>query len=330
MAGNDDLIRQLMAQSGAGGGFKLAVPEGMGDFRDKFAAMPYQPGYVPGSMADIVPKDPGGGGGEQQPRLRLPDDRAPPLPAAPAYKPEGMFDLDTALKVQAPPDSRDAAIKKAREALERAGAAAKTPPAPPAATPVLPAETPSQFEGQNTQNPGGKVDQAAFLKQIIPYALEVSKQTGIDPRLVIAQAAHESGWGNAAPGFNYFGIKAGANEPGQELATKEMVDGKLVPTKARFRTYANPQESFKHYAEKMKTTFPGVVAAKSLQEQIIALGKSGYATDSNYLPALAKIIAQLPPEVVAQLTAPAAEPEPDTRARGGPIHDLLATARNYR
>lgn len=106
------------------------------------------------------------------------------------------------------------------------------------------------------------------------HALAVSQATGIDPRIVMAQAGVESDWGNAAPGNNYFGIKG----PGQQLDTTEVVNGQSVPTKASFRTYRSPAESFAGYANLPIIQKAG--RAGDFNSQVAAL--SGYATDPAY------------------------------------------------
>jgi flagellum-specific peptidoglycan hydrolase FlgJ len=348
-----ELVRAYLAQATGAGAGALPVPEGMGDMRAKMLdpvaklrAAALDPNYVGKSTSGIAPgfgaDDSSGGAAQRQPVSPLRFDLQPSPILKGSAADEDMFKFKDYVADKAKDKEKETEAERiARIAVEKlraqAATAPTTPPAPgaPGATPK-PAMTPTQGPDTGEPNPNADpVRRQAFLKMAVPYALEVSKQTGIDPRIVLAQAAHESAWGTAAPGYNYFGVKAGPNEPGQTLATKEMVDGKLVPTQAKFRTYQTPQESFQHYGETLKSKFPGVVAAKSYPEQLIALGKSGYATDTSYLPKLVKTIESLPPEVLAQLNAgnappPAPEPEPDTRARGGAIHDLLAYSRNYK
>ena len=85
--------------------------------------------------------------------------------------------------------------------------------------------------------------QQAFVDRVAPYALEASKATGIDARLIVAQAAVESAWGTAAPGNNYFGIKALGTQPSLSLATTEYYGGSPTAEQARFRTYDDPAAS---------------------------------------------------------------------------------------
>ncbi len=46
----------------------------------------------------------------------------------------------------------------------------------------------------------------AFEDQMGPYAIQAGNATGLDPGVILAQWAEESGWGTAAPGDNYAGI----------------------------------------------------------------------------------------------------------------------------
>ncbi|MGN6768277.1 MAG: glycoside hydrolase family 73 protein [Rhizobiaceae bacterium] len=123
--------------------------------------------------------------------------------------------------------------------------------------------------------------QQSFVDGVMPAALEASKATGIDPRIIVAQAALESGYGQHAPGNNLFGIKGGN---GPELATKEVVNGQPVNTTAQFRQYASPADSVQGYADFINSNprYGDLKAAQGLDAQLQALGASGYATDPAY------------------------------------------------
>jgi|11_taG_2_1085331.scaffolds.fasta_scaffold16966_2 hypothetical protein len=118
-----------------------------------------------------------------------------------------------------------------------------------------------------------------FFSQYAPYAQSVNRSTGIDPRIVLAQAALETGYGRSAPNYNLFGIKG----KGSTQQTKEFVDGKMVSMPQEFRSYGSPEESFKDYASLMSgKRYEGVRSGGTLEDQIAALQKSGYATDPEY------------------------------------------------
>lgn len=127
---------------------------------------------------------------------------------------------------------------------------------------------------------------ADFLNKYSALAQQVGRATGIDPRIVLAQAALETGYGKSAPNFNLFGIKGA----GSTQQTKEFIDGKMVSLPQNFRAYENAQQSFDDYAKLMSgSRYKGVRSGKTLQDQIKALQASGYATDPNYGAKVMKI-----------------------------------------
>lgn len=145
---------------------------------------------------------------------------------------------------------------------------------------------------------GAAPNREAFIQTMTPHALEVAKTTGLDPRLVIAQSALETGYGASAPGNNYFGIKSHGRAGGQVLPTQEAgAGGGLYQTQDSFRTYADPGASARDYADFLKTNsrYQPVLGAKGIDAQIEAMGRSGYATDPNYTAKLRQIVSSLPP-----------------------------------
>lgn len=183
-----------------------------------------------------------------------------------------------------------------------------------------------------------------FIQTYMPYAQEASAMTGIDPSVILAQAAHETGWGRKAPGNNFFGIKGG----GQTFATHEYIGGKRVNMKAGFRRYDNPRDSFLDWAKLMhKPPYAGVLAAETPEEQIKALKAAGYATDPAYVAKLnsvrgmvTQIAGDMSPvtpgaggimDVAALNTAPSSVPDAPTAAQGfapdlGGVRDAPAQA----
>jgi flagellum-specific peptidoglycan hydrolase FlgJ len=119
-----------------------------------------------------------------------------------------------------------------------------------------------------------------FLADLAPIAKEVASELGIDPRIVMAQAILETGWGSKVKGNNFFGIKG----KGQEFTTHEEVDGLMVKQKDEFRTYDSLEDSVRDYGKFLKENkrYKPLLEANSFDEQIEALAGSGYATDSRY------------------------------------------------
>jgi hypothetical protein len=137
---------------------------------------------------------------------------------------------------------------------------------------------------------------ADFYNTYLPYAQDASQRTGLDPRLILAQAALESGWGKHAPGNNMFGIKSHGQAGGNKLATTEYGPNGAYRTSDSFRAYDNPGASFGGYADFMLNNprYKDTMGAQGLEAQAAALGKSGYATDPNYGATVLKIAQGFP------------------------------------
>jgi flagellar protein FlgJ len=143
---------------------------------------------------------------------------------------------------------------------------------------------------------------AAFVQRHDVAAREAERTSGIPAAFMIAQAAHESGWGrheirhaDGTPAHNLFGIKAGAlwKGPVAEVVTTEYVDGKPQRMTQRFRAYASYAESFADYAALMKTQprYQAVLDAGSDARAFAqGLQRAGYATDPRYADKLAGVI----------------------------------------
>ena len=135
-----------------------------------------------------------------------------------------------------------------------------------------------------------------FFSVMMPHAQRVSDRTGIDPRLVLAQAALETGYGKSAPNNNFFGIKSHGRGGGSNLQTKEFEGGRMVTKSQSFRGYSDPGQSFDDYADFLlrNKRYQPVLNAGGLDAQIAAMGNSGYATDPNYASKLAQIAGAAP------------------------------------
>ncbi len=153
---------------------------------------------------------------------------------------------------------------------------------------------------------------ADFVQQHGDAARSAERATGIPAAFMLAQAAHETGWGqkpirhaDGSPSHNLFGIKAGPGWKGPvaEITTTEVVDGQAHKVKAKFRAYASPAESFADYARMMRnspryagmvadtaalaaSTSPGEAASTFAQ----GLQRAGYATDPAYADKLTRVI----------------------------------------
>ena len=170
---------------------------------------------------------------------------------------------------------------------------------------------------------------ADFLASIMPGAIEASKRTGIDPRIIAAQAAHESAWGKHAPGNNFFGIKG----PGQMLGTHEEVGGHNVSVMASFRKYPSMAEGVAGYADFINHNrrYEPFKKAEGLESQLRELGRSGYATDSHYAEKIGAIAGriQVPRNIAAgRPAATVSAPPPRKVSPGVPAGGNMTTAMN--
>ncbi len=144
--------------------------------------------------------------------------------------------------------------------------------------------------------------QTDFLRNHESAARDAEKTSGIPAAFMLAQAAHESGWGgreiqkaDGTSAHNLFGIKAGAGWKGAttEVATTEYIDGEAKRVVAKFRAYASYEESFRDYAKLLKDSprYSGVLAsAGSAHDFAHGLQKAGYATDPAYADKLGRVI----------------------------------------
>ena len=131
----------------------------------------------------------------------------------------------------------------------------------------------------------------AFLMRIAPRAIMVAQELGIDPRIVVAQAALETGWGKSVKGNNLFGIKSHGKADGLMVQTHEVLGGKRQKITDSFRQYESFDDSIEDYGFFVgeNKRYQPMLEADTLDEQITALGKSGYATDPDYAKKIADI-----------------------------------------
>jgi len=143
---------------------------------------------------------------------------------------------------------------------------------------------------------------ATFIQTHTDAAAAAEKETGIPARFMIAQAAHETGWGrkeiknaDGTTSYNLFGMKAGPSWKGAttDITTTEYIGGKAHKVTQTFRAYASYAESFADYASTMKNSprYAAVVASGADANGFAkGLQKAGYATDPSYAAKLAKMI----------------------------------------
>ena len=137
-----------------------------------------------------------------------------------------------------------------------------------------------------------------FLAAMTPVAKEVAADLGISHKIVLAQAAFESGWGKSVKGNNLMGIKSHGEDNSVDFVTHEIVNGKRVKITDSFRQYDSPEDSIRGYGKFLKSNsrYRHFLRAGAENEdaQLSALQTSGYATDPMYAQKLKNIINGLP------------------------------------
>lgn len=155
------------------------------------------------------------------------------------------------------------------------------------------ASLPSHEEMKNFSSPED------FVEKMMPYALKAVEGLGMNPLVLVAQAALETGWGKHVPtNNNYYGIKAGSGwaGPTQELASDEFENGAMVKRNSKFRAYSSVLESMKDYISLITGNDRYQKAAnKSFDPDTYfeEIQKAGYATDPNYAAKLKNIARQI-------------------------------------
>ena len=130
--------------------------------------------------------------------------------------------------------------------------------------------------------PPGQVQ--SFVRQLRPVLVEAGRQLGVSPRILLAHAALETGWGRSVVGNNLFGIKASTSWQGAEVTTltHEVEDGERVARTAAFRAYPSLDASVQDYVALIggSPRYQGLIG---LGDDVGAYGRGliagGYATD---------------------------------------------------
>lgn len=133
-----------------------------------------------------------------------------------------------------------------------------------------------------------------FVNAVRPAAEKAGAELGVDPNVIIAQAALESGWGkrpiskaDGTNGFNVFGIKADRSWKGERntVGTHEVRGGTRVSEQGSFRVYNSYDESFADYVNFIKTNpryKPALNHGGDSAHYVRGLQTAGYATDPTY------------------------------------------------
>ena len=171
-----------------------------------------------------------------------------------------------------------------------------------------------------------------FVAKLWPMAQKYGAALGVEPQVLVAQAALETGWGQAvsrtgegASTHNLFNIKADERWDGPRavVATLEYEAGIPQRQFATFRAYDSFEASFADYVDFLRSSpryQPALERAADSAAYIQSLQGAGYATDPDYAAKVIDIMRREALENAASGANAAAVDGPLLeRPAGGPI-----------
>ncbi|HCM1145919.1 TPA: flagellar assembly peptidoglycan hydrolase FlgJ [Vibrio parahaemolyticus] len=146
---------------------------------------------------------------------------------------------------------------------------------------------------RTSHNPAKFDSPESFVNSMKPYAEKAAKALGVEPSLLLAQAALETGWGQKVvqnargSSNNLFNIKADRSWQGDKVTTQtlEFHDNTPVKETAAFRSYSNYQDSFNDYVRFLNDNprYETALQQRGDSESFIrGIHRAGYATDPTY------------------------------------------------
>lgn len=140
-----------------------------------------------------------------------------------------------------------------------------------------------------------------FIAAVTPYAKKAAAALGVDYKVLIAQSALETGWGEHSirdrygnHSFNLFNIKADSRWSGHHVSvpTLEYRDGLPVKEVANFRRYITIEDAFMDYQQFLQQPRYGkaLAVASDATAYTRELQNAGYATDPFYAEKINRIL----------------------------------------
>ena len=166
-------------------------------------------------------------------------------------------------------------------------------------------EAPSAMTAKSDQAKKDTVDFESpedFIQRMWQFAKKAATEIGLNPSVMIAQSALETGWGkhiikdkNGDSSFNLFNVKAHRDWNGAKAAqsTLEFEDGVAVRRVEPFRVYQDFTESFSDFVNFLRSNrrYEDALNKTKDEEQFLQeLQSAGYATDPNYASKILTIL----------------------------------------
>jgi len=141
-----------------------------------------------------------------------------------------------------------------------------------------------------------------FINALLPSVKKVASSIGLDPLVLIAQSALETGWGskvladqNGASSNNVFNIKAHKTWDGDVVSQNslEYKQGRFVNEKSDFRQYDSIEKSVQDYIGFIQDNpryQKALNVTSSASDYIQEIANAGYATDPDYADKIINVL----------------------------------------
>lgn len=137
--------------------------------------------------------------------------------------------------------------------------------------------------------------QKAFLGSIAHAASWVDFERGVPASVTLAQAIQESGWGRAAPAYNYFGIMGVGPAGSTPIMGIAYRGGRRVAVRQYLRAYETPEQALQDHADLLSRgrAYAPARAVASDPHAFVRRLQGIYAADPRYAQRLSGIISGL-------------------------------------
>lgn len=154
-------------------------------------------------------------------------------------------------------------------------------------------------------------DAESFISTVWEHAKNAAEKIGLNPAVMVAQAALETGWGkhiiskaDGTSSNNLFNIKSDKSWQGDKASklTLEFEQGVPVKKQASFRSYQSIKESVHDFVDFLNENPRYQEALENTAEPaafLDSLQKAGYATDPNYADKIKQVLKRVKLQSVA-------------------------------
>ncbi|HCV04973.1 flagellar assembly peptidoglycan hydrolase FlgJ [Pseudoalteromonas sp. SSMSWG5] len=174
------------------------------------------------------------------------------------------------------------------------------------------AQTKSVTDTELNEQANNRFDDAeSFISSIWEHAKNAAQKIGLNPAVMVAQAALETGWGkhiiskaDGTSSNNLFNIKSDQRWQGDKASklTLEFEQGVPVKKQASFRAYQSIKDSVNDFVDFLNENPRYEEALKNTAEPaafLDSLQKAGYATDPNYADKIKQVLKRVELQSVA-------------------------------